>query len=148
MISVCISWAISWKWKTSLRLHKYDGSTSKYKPQPPPIVHTYYFSGWWCIPSLWPLCMSKTLHCYTWRRNLYSLHLSCPYVCPLLVQVRWSEKTSWRFDLFRIRHRKIPLSWTFGNFDRLGKALGQRSLGNWASTFYSALIGPYLMGKC
>ena len=27
-------------------------------------------------------------------------------------------------DLFRIRHRKIPLSWTFGNLDRLGKALG------------------------
>ena len=29
MISVCISWAISWKWKTSLRLHKCAGLTSK-----------------------------------------------------------------------------------------------------------------------
>ena len=37
-------------------------------------------------------------------------------------------------DYLHIRHGKIPLSWTFGNLDRLGKALGQRSLGNWAST--------------
>ena len=28
-----------------------------------------------------------------------------------------------------IRHRKIPLSWTSGDIDRLGKALGQRSPG-------------------
>ena len=30
---------------------------------------------------------------------------------------------------FGFRHWKIPLPWTVGNLDRLGKALGQRSPG-------------------
>ena len=37
-------------------------------------------------------------------------------------------------DCFRFRYRKISLSWPIGNLDRLGKALGQGSPGNWAST--------------
>ena len=33
------------------------------------------------------------------------------------------------YGCFDFRHGKIPLPWTFGNLDRLGKALGQRSPG-------------------
>ena len=52
----------------------------------------HIFPGWSCIPNSWLLYMSKTLLCCIWTRSWYFLHLCFPYVCLLLVPVRWREQ--------------------------------------------------------
>ena len=114
-----------------MRLHKCDGLTSELLFG---SLHTYVINN----PYIPRVVMHPKFVAALYEQDIALLHLDeelvfSASVLPICLPPPGAGKMK-RTEVYGLivlgfRHRKIPLPWTFGNIDRLGKALGQRSLG-------------------